>query len=101
MGVIGRRQQLVVARRVAICPQLDAGAVQSCPGQPAVEAHHLLGAPAVGSGHGAGQQGHGHERGVGDRERLLPVVDAFIADIDLAAKRITITPPDGFPEEPL
>lgn len=34
-------------------------------------------------------------------ERLLPVVDAFIADIDLDAKRITITPPDGFPEEPL
>jgi ribosomal 30S subunit maturation factor RimM len=34
-------------------------------------------------------------------ERLLPVVDAFIADIDLEAKRITITPPDGFPEEPL
>ena len=56
MGVIGRRQQLVVARRVAIRPQLDAGAVQSCPGQPAVEAHHLLGAPAVGSDHGAGQQ---------------------------------------------
>ncbi|HVV87107.1 MAG TPA: ribosome maturation factor RimM [Kofleriaceae bacterium] len=34
-------------------------------------------------------------------ERLLPVVDAFLADIDLEAGVITITPPDGIPEDPL
>jgi ribosomal 30S subunit maturation factor RimM len=34
-------------------------------------------------------------------ERLLPVVDAFLADIDLDAAVITITPPDGIPEDPL
>ncbi|HVK72410.1 MAG TPA: ribosome maturation factor RimM [Kofleriaceae bacterium] len=34
-------------------------------------------------------------------ERLLPVVDAFIADIDLDAGVVVITPPDGMPEEPI
>ena len=34
-------------------------------------------------------------------ERLLPVVDAFLADIDLEGAVITITPPDGIPEDPL
>lgn len=34
-------------------------------------------------------------------ERLLPVVDAFIADIDLDGAVITITPPDGIPEDPI
>jgi 16S rRNA processing protein RimM len=33
--------------------------------------------------------------------RLLPVVDAFLADIDLDEGVITITPPDGIPEDPL
>ena len=33
--------------------------------------------------------------------RLLPVVDAFLADIDLEGRVITITPPEGFPEDPL
>ncbi len=34
-------------------------------------------------------------------ERLLPVVDAFLADIDLEAAVITVTPPDGIPEDPI
>ena len=33
--------------------------------------------------------------------RLLPVVDAFLADIDLEAGVITVTPPEGWPEDPL
>ena len=32
-------------------------------------------------------------------ERLLPVVDAFIASVDVEARRVVITPPDGMPEE--
>lgn len=36
----------------------------------------------------------------GDVERLLPVVDAFIAAIDLEAGKVVITPPEGMPEEP-
>jgi|GEM_PF-621524 len=35
----------------------------------------------------------------GEVERLLPVVDAFIASVDVAAKKVVITPPDGMPEE--
>ncbi len=34
-------------------------------------------------------------------ERLLPVVDEFLADIDLEARVITVTPPDGIPVDPL
>ena len=34
----------------------------------------------------------------GDRERLLPIVDAFIVDVDLEAAVITVTPPDGMPD---
>lgn len=41
-----------------------------------------------------------HDRAAGV-ERLLPVVDAFLADIDLDARVITVTPPDGWPEDPL
>lgn len=36
----------------------------------------------------------------GEVERLLPVVDAFIASIDVDGKKVVITPPDGMPEEP-
>jgi 16S rRNA processing protein RimM len=36
----------------------------------------------------------------GDVERLVPVVDAFIASVDVEARRVVITPPDGMPEEP-
>lgn len=34
-------------------------------------------------------------------ERLLPVVDAFLADIDLDTRTITVSPPDDFPADPL
>jgi 16S rRNA processing protein RimM len=34
-------------------------------------------------------------------ERLLPVVDAFLLDIDLDSRVITVTPPDGIPEDPI
>jgi 16S rRNA processing protein RimM len=34
-------------------------------------------------------------------ERLLPVVDEFLADIDLEGRVITVTPPEGLPEDPL
>lgn len=37
----------------------------------------------------------------GDVERQLPVVDAFIASIDLEAGVVTVTPPEGLPEEPI
>jgi 16S rRNA processing protein RimM len=51
----------------------------------------------------------GVEPGVQDRlvvrdgavERQLPVVDAFIASIDLEAGVVTVTPPDGLPEDPV
>jgi 16S rRNA processing protein RimM len=33
-------------------------------------------------------------------ERLLPIVDAFIASIDTEQRLVVITPPDGMPEEP-
>ncbi|MEZ4399405.1 MAG: ribosome maturation factor RimM [Kofleriaceae bacterium] len=42
-----------------------------------------------------------HEDGTpGAVERLLPLVDAFIASIDPDAKLVVVTPPDGIPEEP-
>jgi 16S rRNA processing protein RimM len=34
-------------------------------------------------------------------ERLLPVVDAFLVDIDLETRVITVAPPDDFPADPL
>lgn len=34
-------------------------------------------------------------------ERLLPVVDAFVADIDVEAGVVTVTPPEGLPEDPI
>ena len=37
----------------------------------------------------------------GTVERQLPVVDAFIASIDLEAGVVTVTPPDGLPEDPV
>jgi 16S rRNA processing protein RimM len=51
----------------------------------------------------------GVEMGVQDRlvirdggvERQLPVVDAFVASIDLEARVVTVTPPDGLPEDPV
>jgi 16S rRNA processing protein RimM len=39
-----------------------------------------------------------HHDGV---ERLLPVVDAFILDIDLDTATIVVDPPEGLPEEPI
>lgn len=36
----------------------------------------------------------------GDIERQLPVVDAFIAGVDLERGVVTVTPPDGLPEDP-
>ncbi|HUQ08473.1 MAG TPA: ribosome maturation factor RimM [Kofleriaceae bacterium] len=37
----------------------------------------------------------------GNVERQLPVVDAFIANIDLEARVVTVTPPEGLPEDPV
>jgi 16S rRNA processing protein RimM len=37
----------------------------------------------------------------GQVERQLPVVDAFVASIDLEARVVTVTPPDGLPEDPV
>jgi 16S rRNA processing protein RimM len=37
----------------------------------------------------------------GDIERQLPVVDAFIAGVDLEARVVTVTPPEGLPEDPI
>ena len=34
----------------------------------------------------------------GDIERLLPLVDAFVVAIDLAAGTVTVDPPEGLPE---
>jgi 16S rRNA processing protein RimM len=34
----------------------------------------------------------------GDIERMLPMVDEFVKDIDLVASVVTIEPPDGLPE---
>lgn len=48
--------------------------------------------------------GHMQDRLVvhfGDRERLLPVVDQFVGDVDLEAGVVTVTPPDGLPDAPI
>jgi 16S rRNA processing protein RimM len=37
----------------------------------------------------------------GNIERQLPVVDAFIADIDLENGVVKVTPPEGLPEDPV
>lgn len=34
----------------------------------------------------------------GDIERMLPLVDVFVKDIDLDARAITVDPPEGLPE---
>ena len=34
----------------------------------------------------------------GDVERLLPLVDVFVTDIDLDARVVTVEPPEGLPE---
>ena len=39
-----------------------------------------------------------HDAGV---ERLLPLVDAFVTNIDLDAGVVTVVPPEGLPEEKL
>lgn len=36
----------------------------------------------------------------GPIERLLPLVDAFIADVDRERRIVIVTPPDGIPEDP-
>jgi 16S rRNA processing protein RimM len=33
-------------------------------------------------------------------ERMLPLVDAFVTDIDLDARVVTVDPPEGLPESP-
>lgn len=37
----------------------------------------------------------------GDIERMLPLVDEFVRDIDLDARVVTVDPPEGLPETPL
>ena len=37
----------------------------------------------------------------GDIERLLPLVPAFVLDIDLDQARIVVAPPDDLPESPV
>jgi 16S rRNA processing protein RimM len=37
----------------------------------------------------------------GDVERMLPLVDVFVKDIDLDARVITVDPPEGLPESRL
>lgn len=37
----------------------------------------------------------------GQVERLLPLVDEFVLDIDVAAGRVVVDPPEGLPEEPV
>jgi len=39
-----------------------------------------------------------HHQGV---ERLLPLVDEFVIDIDIPNRRIVVAPPDGLPETAL
>ena len=36
----------------------------------------------------------------GDVERLLPLVDAFVVDIDLERRVVVVAPPEGLPEDP-
>jgi len=38
-----------------------------------------------------------HDGGI---ERMLPLVDAFVKDIDLDARVVTVDPPEGLPESP-
>lgn len=33
-------------------------------------------------------------------ERLLPLVDAFVGEVDLERRVVIVTPPDGMPEDP-
>jgi 16S rRNA processing protein RimM len=35
----------------------------------------------------------------GDLERLLPYVPVFVAQVDLAARRVVVDPPEGLPQE--
>lgn len=35
------------------------------------------------------------------RERLLPIVDAFIASVDVEAGVVVVTPPEGLPDAPI
>jgi 16S rRNA processing protein RimM len=35
----------------------------------------------------------------GEIERLLPVIDEFLVDVDVAARRVVVDPPEGLPEE--
>ncbi len=37
----------------------------------------------------------------GDVERMLPLVDELVLDIDLESRTITVDPPEGLPEEPI
>lgn len=39
-----------------------------------------------------------HHEGV---ERLLPVVDAFVLEVDLEGGRVIVAPPEGLPEDPI
>jgi len=39
-----------------------------------------------------------HHDGV---ERLLPVVDAFLAEVDVDGRVVVVTPPEGLPEQPV
>jgi 16S rRNA processing protein RimM len=39
-----------------------------------------------------------HHEGV---ERLLPVVDAFVLEVDLPGGRVIVAPPEGLPEHPI
>jgi 16S rRNA processing protein RimM len=37
----------------------------------------------------------------GDMERMLPLVDEFVRDIDLDTRVVTVDPPEGLPEAPV
>ena len=37
----------------------------------------------------------------GEVERLLPVADELLVDIDVEARRIVVDPPEGLPEDPI
>ncbi len=37
----------------------------------------------------------------GDREKLLPIVDQFIASVDVDAGVVVVTPPEGLPDAPI
>lgn len=36
----------------------------------------------------------------GEVERMLPIVELFVKDIDVDARRVVVDPPDGLPEAP-